>query len=106
MKTPYLGVHQTGSRPNYGSRKEFNFGEATRWIRDALSQEGIQIALEPIGYVIRGAQFGGARLDAEVGLSAERIGYGFLDGLLDRAMSVGVQITEETERDITKWFGL
>lgn len=89
-----------------GESHQFNLTEATRWCRDALARDGVQIARGSIGYVMRGAQFGGARLDAEVAPRAEAIAKAFLGALLDRAATLGVPLDAEAEQTIGQWLGI
>lgn len=91
----------------YVSKHHFNFSESTRWIRDELAERyAVKIARGSIAYVVRGCQFGGIRFDAEPAPSADQIGNAFFNALLDRAASLGVQLTPEAEEEVMDWVGL
>lgn len=90
----------------YAASNEFNLTEATRWCRDALARDGVPIARTAIGYVVRGCQFGGARLDADVPPSAEEIARAFLRAVLDRAGTLGVALDSGAEREVASWLGV
>lgn len=90
----------------YAATNEFNLTEATRWCRDALATEGVSIARNAIGYVVRGCQFGGARLDAEVAPTQEEVARAFLGAVLDRAGALGVALDPGAEQEIAGWLGV
>ncbi|CAH0498479.1 NYN domain-containing protein [Novosphingobium sp. CECT 9465] len=90
----------------FAASNEFNLTEATRWCRDALARDGVSVPRATIGYVARGCQFGGARLDAEVPPSAQEIARAFLDAVIERAGAVGVALDTRAEQEIASWLGL
>lgn len=90
----------------YAASNTFNLTEATRWCRDALARDSVPIARTTIGFVARGCQFGGLRLDAEVPPSAQDIGKAFLGAVLDRAGAVGVALDPDAELEIATWLGV
>lgn len=91
---------------NYAAAHEFNLTEATKWTRDALAQEGVQISRTSINYVVRGVHFGGIQLDATAKPSAEQVGDAFLTALLDRAASLGGPLGAEAELSLREWLGI
>ncbi len=91
---------------SYASSNAFNLTEATRWCRDALALDGVQVARTAIGYVVRGCQFGGSRLDSEVAPPAAEISEAFYRSLLDRAGTMGVSLDPGAEREIAEWLGV
>ncbi|WP_158213636.1 NYN domain-containing protein [Sphingopyxis witflariensis] len=95
------------SLSSYATDNTFNFTEATRWTRDEMAERhGAKVARGSVAYVVRGCQFGGARLDAEIAPSADQIGNAFYNALLDRAASLGIQVSPESEVSIADWLGL
>lgn len=90
----------------YAAEHHFNLTEATRWTRDTLAEQGTKIARGSVAYVVRGCQFGGAPLDADVAPTADQIGDAFYNALLDRAASLGIQVTPDVEQAIADWLGL
>ncbi|MBX7482053.1 NYN domain-containing protein [Qipengyuania qiaonensis] len=90
----------------YAMTHEFNLTEATRWCRDALAGEGVEVGRNSLAYVMRGAQFGGVRLDSELAPSPEAIGAAFRGAVLDRASSLGLPLGETAEEAIGNWLGV
>ena len=103
-KTDWPKVFRVLSR--YAKNHEFNLTEATRWCRDTLAAEGVQIARNSVAYIMRGAQFGGARLDSEVAPEPDDIGRAFLEAVLDRASSLGVTLDPGAEEAVAQWLGI
>lgn len=92
---------------SYAAQHSFKFSEANRWTRDEMAKtHGVKIAQGAVAYVVRGSQFGGTRLDAEVAPTADQIGNAFFNALLDRAASLSIQVTAEAEEVIIDWLGL
>jgi hypothetical protein len=92
---------------SYVAEHQFNFTEATRWVRDELAERhGVAVARGSIAYVVQGCQFGGVRFDAAVAPSADEIGNAFFNALLDRAASLSIQVAPEAEEVIIDWLGL
>lgn len=91
---------------DYAASNTFNLTEASQWCSDALANEGIAVGRSVIGYVARGCQYGGARLDGETAPPAGEIARSFLDAVLDRAGAAGVTLEPEAEREVAEWLGL
>lgn len=92
---------------SYATRHSFKFYDAARLTRDALAAEhGIQIARASLTYVVRNCMSGGVRFDGDVAPTADQIADGFFNALLDRAASLGIQVTPEAEETIIDWLGL
>lgn len=70
---------------------------------DALAQAGVPVARGSVGYVILGAQFAVAKLDAQPAPSADKIAKAFLTALFGRAASVGVTLDTDAELAIQQW---
>lgn len=90
----------------YADSHRFNLTEASAWCRDSLSDDGLKISRLRIGFVIRGVQFGGLRLDAATSPRPDDVGRAFLASVIARAASLGIPLDEEAERSIAEWFGL
>ena len=90
----------------FAAANEFNLTEATRWCRDRLAADGIHVSRNAIGYVARGCQFGGAKLDPESKAGAAELGRAFLAAVLDRASALAVQVEAEAENEIASWIGV
>ena len=95
-----------GTLAAYSESHEFRLSEATKWSRDQLAEQGVQIARASIGQVIRGAQIGGAPLNESETPSAEAIGQAFLASLKDRADTLGITIDHSTEEALGTLIGL
>ena len=90
----------------YAKNHEFNLTEATRWCRDTLADEGVQTARNAVGYIMRVAQFGGARLDANVAPEPDDLGRAFLGAVLDRASAIGLTLSPDAEDAVAQWLGI
>ena len=90
----------------YADSHQFNLTEASAWCRDSLSDDGLRISRVRIGFVIRGVQFGGLRLDAATSPTPDDVGRAFLASVIARAASLGILLDEEAERAIAEWFVL
>ncbi len=93
-----------GVLSRYADGHDFSLTEATKWCRDALLVEGVQVARKAIGYVIRGAQLGGVRLDTSPPPTAHAISEAFLSSLLSRTAGLSVPMDEEAEAEVVRWF--
>ena len=90
----------------YAGSHQFNLTEATRWCRDTLARDGTTIARVSIGYVVRGVQLGGLRLDASAAPTPAVVGAAFQASLLERAASLAIPVDEDAERTVADWLGL
>lgn len=90
----------------YGGPRPFTLNEATRWCRDRLADRGTKVARVSIGYVIRGVQLGGLRIDTSAARTATDVGAAFLTSVLERAASATIPMDEAAERTVADWFGL
>lgn len=88
----------------YAASHQFSLSEATRWCRDTLASQGVNVARASVGYVIRGIQIGGVRLDGPTP-APEEIGQAFLVSLLERASGLAVQLDDDAEKAISEWLG-
>ena len=90
----------------YAQTHEFNFTDSTKWTRDSLAIDNIQVGRAALGYVVRGAQLGGAPLNNDPSPSTEDIANAFLTTLINQAYSAGVNIDSQDEQIIAGWLGL
>ena len=90
----------------FAGSHQFNLTEATRWCRDTLASKDTKVARVSIGYVVRGVQFGGLRLDATTTPTPGDVGGAFLTSVMERAASLAIPLDENAERTVADWFGL
>jgi len=87
----------------YGTSHEFKLGECTRWVRDELGAAGVDVGRAGIGFVVRGAMYGGCPLSRVPPPSAIEIASAFLDNTVKRAGAAGLHLTLEEIRDSRDW---
>jgi len=89
----------------YVATHHFNLTEATRWTRDHLAANGVAANRAAVGFVVRGASFGGAPLHGEPPPSAHQIAAAFVHNLIDRSEAAGITLDDQASVDIRRWFG-
>lgn len=89
----------------YAESHHFNLTEATRWSRDRLVSEGVEVNRNAIGFVTRGASFGGAALYRKPPPTAIEIGTAFVENVLSRAEAAAVPLTIEESAAVRAWLG-
>lgn len=90
----------------YAAERDFNLTESTRWSRDELAKQGIQIPRSALAYVVRAVQLGGAALNVQPPPEPTAIARAFVSSLLERAELNGIHINDEEENELLDWFGL
>lgn len=90
----------------YAAEHDFNLTEATRWTRDELALAGTPVGRPALGYIVRGAEFGGATLARKPSPPAQDIASAFYRNLLARARAGSLAVTAEDERQLADWLGL
>jgi hypothetical protein len=88
---------------DYASSHHFSLTEATRWSRDRLVEQGIDVSRSAVGFVTRGASFGGCPLYRRPPPSAEEVGAAFVDNVLSRANSAAITLTGK-EAEVVRWW--
>ena len=89
----------------YAATHEFRLAEATRWGRDRLVDQGLEVSRSAVGVVTRAAAFGGAPLYDKPSPTAEQIGSAFVKNLLDRAAAAEVTLSDGDVAVVRNWFG-
>ena len=87
----------------YASSKDFNLTQCTAWTRDQLKEEGIQVGRQAVGYIVRGALFGGVSLATTPAPSADDIREALIRSTMDRAQSQGLAITKDNVAELRDW---
>jgi uncharacterized LabA/DUF88 family protein len=89
----------------YAATHEFRLAEATRWGRDRLADQDIEVSRHAVGVVTRATAFGGAPLHSEPPPTADQIGSAFVRNLLDRAVAAELTLSDEESVVVQNWFG-
>ncbi|WP_433794427.1 NYN domain-containing protein [Actinoplanes sp. CA-252034] len=90
---------------DYASSHHFNLTEATRWARDLLAEQGVDVSRSAIAFVTRGTAFGGAPLYRQPAPDAEEIATAFADNVLNRADAAAIALTDEECAEVRSWLG-
>jgi uncharacterized LabA/DUF88 family protein len=90
---------------DYAATQEFRLAEATRWGRDRVADQGIEISRSAVGVVTRAAAFGGAPLYDKPSPKADQIGSALVKNLLDRAAAAEVTLSDDEVLAVGNWFG-
>jgi uncharacterized LabA/DUF88 family protein len=90
---------------DYASTHHFNLTEATRWARDLLAEQGVDVSRSAIAFVTRGTAFGGAPLYRQPPPDAEEIATAFADNVLNRADAAAIALTDEECAQVRSWLG-
>jgi hypothetical protein len=88
---------------NHVNSRQFNLTEATRWSRDRLVEEGVDVSRNAVGFVTRGAAFGGCPLYRKPPPAAVAIGAAFVENVLSRAEAAAIALTAEETEVIRAW---
>ncbi|QSB14219.1 NYN domain-containing protein [Natronosporangium hydrolyticum] len=90
---------------DYAGSHRFNLTECTRWCRDQLVEQGIDVSRSAVSFVTRGASFGGCPLHRRPPPTAEEIAAAFLDNVLNRAESQDIGLNDEEAALVRAWLG-
>lgn len=90
---------------DYAHSHHFSLTEATRWSRDRLVDKGLDVSRSAVGFVTRGASFGGCPLYRQPPPTAAEIGAAFVDNVLSRADSAAIALTAEEAQAVRAWLG-
>lgn len=90
---------------DYGSSHQFNLAEATRWSRDRLVEQGVEVNRKAVGFVTRGASFAGCPLWRKPPPTEVEIGAAFVENVLSRAEAAGIALTTEETEVVRAWLG-
>lgn len=89
----------------YAATQDFHLTHCTAWTRDRLRKDGCQVGRQAIGFVVRGALFGGVRLDAKPAPSADQIREALISSTMDRAQAQDVDIVKTDMSELRDWLG-
>ena len=88
---------------SYVSSHQFNLTEATRWSRDRLVEQGVDVSRSAVGFVTRGAAFAGCPLWRKPPPTAGEIGAAFVENVLSRAEASAIALTAEETEVVRAW---
>jgi hypothetical protein len=88
---------------DYARSHRFNLTESTRWCRDRLAEQGVDVSRNAVGFVTRGISFGGCPLYRQPPPATEEIATAFVDNVLDRAEAQAIGLTEEEVELVRAW---
>ncbi len=94
-----------GILAEYASTHDFNLTEATRWSRDRLVERGVDANRGAVGFVTRGAAFGGCPVFRQPPPTADEIGNAFVRNVLDRADAASMALSPADRRVVAEWLG-
>jgi uncharacterized LabA/DUF88 family protein len=90
---------------SYASSHQFNLTEATRWSRDRLVEQGVDVSRKAVGFVTRAASFAGCPLWRKPPPTAVEIGAAFVENVLSRAEAAAIALTAEETEVVQAWLG-
>ncbi|MFI1987822.1 NYN domain-containing protein [Actinoplanes sp. NPDC020271] len=93
------------SLAEYAAAHHFNLTEATRWARDQLAAQGVDVSRSAIAFVTRGTAFGGAPLYRQPPPQAAEIASAFADNVLNRAEAAAIALSEDEIAEVRAWLG-
>jgi hypothetical protein len=88
---------------DYASQHHFNLTEATRWGRDQLRENGYDVSRAAVGFVSRGAAFGGVPQYRQPPPTADEIARAFISNVLARAEAAGIELDKSEIETISQW---
>ncbi len=88
---------------DYASTHRFNLTECTRWCRDRLVEQGVDVSRNAVGFVTRGTAFGGCPLYRQPPPATHEIATAFVDNVLDRAEAQAIGLTEDEVELVRGW---
>lgn len=92
-----------GALSDYASEHTFNMTQCTAWSRDRLSDYGLRVSRQHIGFVMNGAARGGSPLYQDPPPSAEEIGEAFVRSVLKRIDSSETVFSEDDLAVVREW---
>lgn len=89
----------------YSERHAFNLTEITKWSRDWLADQGIDVSRAVFSYVVRGAMYRGVPLKRRPGPEACEIAQGFLTSVLEGAAATQLHFSGGETAVVADWLG-
>jgi hypothetical protein len=89
----------------YAASHHFNLTEATRWSRDRLAGQGVDVSRNAIAFVTRGAAYGGQPLYRQPSPTAQAIATALVDNVFNRAEAAEIALTPDEAAVVQSWLG-
>lgn len=87
----------------YSEHHDFNLTDITKWSRDWLADQGIDVGRAVFGYVVRGAMYGGVSLKRRPSPTAHEIAGGFVTSVLEGAAAAQLHFSSEEASVVAEW---
>ena len=81
----------------------FNLTAITREVRDRLHNKDWDIGRQTLGFIVRGAMYGGVPLNRQPPPSAQEIAQAFLQSSLQSAASAQLELSDEEQMALSRW---
>ncbi|SCF28443.1 NYN domain-containing protein [Micromonospora viridifaciens] len=90
---------------DYAQSHRFNLTQCTSWSRDQLRDQGLPISRGAVGFVVRGASYGGCPLHRQPAPAAAEIGAAFAGNVLSRAEHAEIILSDDEVATVRTWLG-
>jgi hypothetical protein len=90
----------------YAATHTFNLTESTKWTRDTLVGDGVDIGRGALVHVVRGANLGGAPLSSDPPPDAQQIAWAYLCNMLGRDRMAALALEATDVEQIASWLGI
>jgi hypothetical protein len=90
----------------YAATHDFNLTQCTAWVRDQLASTNTPVGRQVVGWVVRGALYGGAPLNASPPPTATRIAEAVLRNTTRIARQAQLQVSDTDYAALAEHFGL
>jgi hypothetical protein len=87
----------------YAAEHLFNLTECTRWTRDELASQGVDVGRSAIGAVVHGSRYGGCPLNHDPAPSPLDIASAYFRNTIKRAAAVSLTMTDEELKQFRDW---
>lgn len=87
----------------YAAMHVFNFTEASKWSRDQVAGQGLEIPRRAFSFVVRACRDGGANLNADPSPDAAAIARAFFISVLRQAELAGLEVDESEKQELAAW---
>ena len=91
---------------DYAASHDFSLTEATRWSRDRLVEQGVEVSRAAVGFVANGVAYGGCPLYRTPPPTADELAAAFVANVLARAEAAELVLTSEDTQAVSNWLGV
>ncbi|RAO38664.1 hypothetical protein PSN13_00783 [Micromonospora saelicesensis] len=89
----------------YAQSQRFNLTQCTGWVRDNLHEQGLPVSRNAVGFIVRGASYGGCPLHRQPAPTAEEMAAAFVGNVLSRADAAEITFSDEDIATVRAWLG-